>query len=59
MVVFLAAGAGKAAALAQTLSNGQNPEIYPAQRIKPKNGRLIWLVDESAARELPPEITGN
>lgn len=58
MVVFMVAGAGKAKALAQTLSNTKNPAKYPAQRIEPQNGRLIWLVDEAAAGKLPADITG-
>jgi len=40
--------------LAEVLSDRYNPEKYPAQRINPKEGRLIWLVDEAAASTLPP-----
>jgi 6-phosphogluconolactonase len=55
MIAFMAAGAKKAETLAEVLSDThtRNPVQYPAQRIKPKDGRLIWLVDESAASKLP------
>lgn len=53
MVVFLASGAKKATTLAEVLSDRYNPEQYPAQRIQPEDGRLIWLVDEAAAKNLP------
>lgn len=56
MVVFMAAGEKKANTLAKVLSGRYNPKQYPAQRIKSKNGILIWLVDEAAAGELPQEL---
>ncbi|MCK6585744.1 MAG: 6-phosphogluconolactonase, partial [Anaerolineales bacterium] len=56
MVVFMAAGEKKATTLAEVLSGRYNPDLYPAQRINPKNGRLIWLVDEDAAGRLPREL---
>ena len=55
MVVFMATGAKKAATFAEVLSDRYHPEHYPAQRIKPKDGRLIWLVDEGVAGRLPDE----
>ena len=57
MVVFMATGEKKANTLAQVLSDSYNPELLPAQRIEPKNGQLIWLVDEGAAGQLPKELT--
>jgi 6-phosphogluconolactonase len=56
MVVFMAAGEKKAVTLAQVLSGRYNPEQYPAQRIEPKEGRLLWLVDEDAASRLPLDL---
>jgi 6-phosphogluconolactonase len=55
LIVFMATGEKKAVTLAEVLSDThtRNPEIYPAQRIQPKEGRLIWLVDEAAASRLP------
>ena len=56
MVVFMAAGEKKALTLAEVLSGRYNPERYPAQRIEPKEGRLLWLVDEDAASRLPMDL---
>jgi 6-phosphogluconolactonase len=57
MVAFMATGEKKANILAEVLSDRYNPELLPAQRIEPKDGQLIWLVDESAAHKLPKEST--
>ena len=57
VVVVMATGEKKAATLAEVLSGRYNPERYPAQRIEPKDGKLIWLVDEDAASKLPREFT--
>ena len=54
-VVFMVTGEKKANILAEVLSDRYNPEQYPAQRINPKVGELIWLVDEEAASKLPKE----
>lgn len=56
MVVFMATGKKKAHTLAEVLSDRYNPTLYPAQRINPKDGQLIWLVDEEAAGKLPQEL---
>jgi 6-phosphogluconolactonase len=56
MIAFMATGAKKAVTLAEVLSDRRNPELYPAQRINPEGGRLIWLVDEEAASRLPNEL---
>jgi 6-phosphogluconolactonase len=56
MVAFMATGEKKAATLAQVLSGRYNPERYPAQRIEPKDGKTIWLVDEDAASRLPMDL---
>ena len=56
MIVFMATGEKKAVTLAEVLSDRYNPELYPAQRIDPKNGELIWLVDEDAASKLPRNL---
>jgi 6-phosphogluconolactonase len=53
VVVFMATGEKKADTLAEVLGDRYNPAKYPAQRIDPKDGRLIWLVDEAAASKLP------
>jgi 6-phosphogluconolactonase len=56
MIAFMATGEKKAKTFAEVLGDRYNPERYPAQRIDPKDGRLIWLVDEDAASRLPHSI---
>ncbi len=56
MIAFMATGEKKAATLAQVLSGRYNPELYPTQRIDPKDGKVIWLVDEDAASKLPMDL---
>lgn len=48
-IFFLAAGTGKAETLKKVLSDTYTPAELPAQRIDPKNGKIIWFVDEAAA----------
>jgi 6-phosphogluconolactonase len=55
-VAFMTTGDKKAETLAHVLSGRYQPELYPAQRIEPKDGKLIWLVDEDAASKLPMEL---
>jgi len=59
VVAFMATGEKKANTLAEVLSDRYNPTLYPAQRIAPKDGNLIWLIDEAAASKLPPQIKTN
>jgi 6-phosphogluconolactonase len=56
VVAFMATGEKKANTLVEVLGDRYNPELYPAQRIEPKDGKLIWLVDEVAAGKLPREM---
>ncbi|NXQ84974.1 6PGL phosphogluconolactonase, partial [Nyctibius grandis] len=51
MVVFVATGEGKAAVLKRILE-GDEENPLPAARVRPRPGRLRWLLDEPAAREL-------
>ena len=55
-VIFLVAGEKKARALAASLQGPHNPKHWPAQRIQPQQGSVIWLVDKAAASQLnsPP-----
>jgi 6-phosphogluconolactonase len=55
-IVFMATGEKKAQTFAEVLSDRYNPDLYPAQRIKPKDGKLIWLVDEAAASRLSEKL---
>ncbi len=56
VVAFMATGEKKAVTLAEVLSDRYNPELYPAQRISPQNGQLLWLVDEESASKLPNHV---
>jgi len=47
-VEFLIAGAGKAEIVKNVLNSSQ-ALVYPAQGVKPENGRLLWLLDQDAA----------
>ena len=51
-VTFLAAGADKAETLKDVLEGPYQPDLYPSQLIQPRNGTLLWMVDEAAARLL-------
>ncbi len=48
-VIFLVAGADKAASLQKVLRGEFEPEKFPSQKVKPKNGELFWLIDKKAA----------
>jgi 6-phosphogluconolactonase len=48
VVLFLVTGAGKRAMLRRVLGAPEDP-LLPAQRVQPRLGRLIWLVDQAAA----------
>jgi 6-phosphogluconolactonase len=48
-ILFLVTGENKAVTLSRVLSDVSNQEQYPAQRIQPTDGQVIWLVDETAA----------
>lgn len=51
-VWFLVTGAGKAETLHSVIKGERNFELYPAQRIRPVNGNLVWMIDEAAGRFL-------
>lgn len=51
-IFFLVSGISKAVTLLNVLNGEYLPELYPAQRINPHNGKVIWLADEPAASEL-------
>ncbi|MCP4426879.1 MAG: 6-phosphogluconolactonase [Chloroflexi bacterium] len=48
-VLFLVIGANKAKAVTAVLHAPYRPEKWPAQRIRPADGKLTWLLDETAA----------
>lgn len=45
---FLVTGQSKAKMLKNIIEGEFKPEIYPAQRIRPVDGNLIWMIDEAA-----------
>ncbi|PWH18536.1 MAG: 6-phosphogluconolactonase [Ardenticatenia bacterium] len=51
-VVFITAGAGKAAALAGVFAPHVSPEVLPARLVRPPYGRVTWFVDQAAAAQL-------
>jgi len=51
-VTFLAAGADKTDTLKNVLEGPYQPDLYPSQLIRPRNGTLLWMLDEAAARLL-------
>ena len=59
-VVFIVAGAGKAAVLRDILEGPFRPDTLPAQIVRPDGGELHWMLDPDAAallkgrRELKP-----
>jgi 6-phosphogluconolactonase len=53
-VAFLVYGPGKAIAVRHILEGSPNVEEFPAQLIHPRNGKLFWFLDESAASLISP-----
>ncbi len=52
LVMFMVSGSDKALALKGVLEGPYEPAQLPAQLIKPENGRLLWIVEQSAAAML-------
>lgn len=53
-ILFLVSGSGKAAIVKTLLENSQAQ--LPAVKIRPPNGRVIWLLDQEAASLLSRDI---
>jgi 6-phosphogluconolactonase len=51
-ILFLISGESKSQTLANVLFGEYHPVQLPAQRIRPTDGELIWMVDQSAASKL-------
>ena len=51
-VIFLVSGTDKATALHAVLEEDVPGEQYPAKLVRPRQGKLIWLVDRAAASTL-------
>ena len=52
-VIFLVLGEEKAERVAQVFHDPFNPDLLPAQAVKPINGTVQWLMDKAAAANLP------
>jgi 6-phosphogluconolactonase len=52
LVIFMITKADKALALKAVLEGPYEPEQLPSQLIQPKSGKLLWLVDTTAASKL-------
>ncbi|MFY9675863.1 MAG: 6-phosphogluconolactonase [Terriglobales bacterium] len=50
-VMFLASGSDKSEMINEVLEDKRTPPL-PSQQVQPTNGRLIWMLDESAAAKL-------
>ena len=57
-IMFLVHGAEKAPALKAVLEGPYEPEQLPAQIIRPATGKVVWLVDPTAASRLAPQAKG-
>ena len=51
-VMFLVAGEAKAEAVREVIDGKKDPAHFPAQSVRPKDGRLMWFLDEHAAKYL-------
>jgi 6-phosphogluconolactonase len=54
-VTFVVSGAGKAECLSRVLTGPYQPDVLPAQIVRPADGHLLWLLDVDAAAQLEPE----
>jgi 6-phosphogluconolactonase len=52
-VVFLVSGASKASRVREIIGREEQAKAYPAARVAPKDGSLIWMLDADAASGLP------
>ena len=55
-VTFLVSGGSKARIVHEVLAADGGPCDYPAAKVRPSEGRLTWMIDASAAKELPLSI---
>jgi 6-phosphogluconolactonase len=51
-VMFLVEGTGKAQTLHDVLEGPRQPDVLPAQVVRPDPGTLTWLVDQAASSRL-------
>ena len=51
-VIFLVSGTDKASVLKAVLEEHVPAEQYPSKLVRPRHGKLIWLIDRAAASQL-------
>ena len=56
-VVFLVEGAGKAEMVWRVLYGPDDPDVLPAQLIRPAHGQRYWLMDQAAAAKVSTSPT--
>ena len=52
VIAFLTYGVSKADAVYHTLREPFNPEEYPAQLVRPQQGKVHWFLDKDAAKRV-------
>jgi 6-phosphogluconolactonase len=57
MVIFLVSGEEKAEPLRAVLEGEKQTDLFPSQLIEPTHGKLLWLLDQAAARQLSQKVT--
>jgi len=52
IVIFLVSGEEKAESLRVVLKGQKQTDRFPSQLVEPTHGKLLWIVDQAAARQL-------
>ena len=55
-VIFLISGESKASVLKEVLEGKHDPQRLPSQLIQPTTGKLVFMADRAAARELTRHV---
>jgi 6-phosphogluconolactonase len=56
LLIVLVAGADKAPIIENVLEKQSNSQLYPIQRVMPRFGPKLWLLDEAAAGRLSSRV---
>jgi 6-phosphogluconolactonase len=54
--MFLVSGAGKATMVREILENHPPVEKHPAVGVRPRDGKVIWMLDEAAGKLLKKNL---
>lgn len=55
-IIILATGEQKASVVKSVVLKEANARAYPIAHVKPSKGSIRWIVDQSAASQLPPGV---